>query len=388
MPNSRNGSSRVVVLGAGIVGASIAYRIAARGFAVTLIDKALPGGGASSHSFAWINAGLKAPLDYHNLNRRSMDMWEQFAAKIADDGDSASVGLCWGGKVSWVTEPNEAERLESEVRQMQAWGYPSRLINAAELRELEPALAVDSAAAAEYSENEAQVEPQMVVDACVRRLSELGGTVLTNTEVVGLSQSHDGRVKAVETTSGAIECDTVALAAGTDVTPLAAMAGVHVPQYRSPGVVIRTNPLPRVLESVPVIYAPASVDGRQEIHIRQCADGRMMIGEGNQESLAEDDSQAHADDLLDRARRFLPALNGARAVPVPVGWRPMPLDGYPIMGFTREAPNMYIALTHSGVTLAPLLSQLAMLEICDGAVVDAVLSPYRLGRFAGMKAAN
>ena len=382
MPNRDNGNSRVVVVGAGIVGASIAYRIAARGYAVTLIDKASPGSGASSHSFAWINAGLKAPLAYHNLNRRSMDMWEQFAARIADDGDSASVGLRWGGKVSWVTERDGAERLQSEVRQMQAWGYPSRIISVAELRELEPSLAVDGAAAAEYSENEAQVEPQMVVDACVRRLSELGGTVLTNTEVVELSQSDDGSVRAVETTSGEIECDIVALAAGTDVTPLAAMAGVHVPQYRSPGVVIRTNPLPRALQNVPVIYAPASADGRQEIHIRQCADGRMMIGEGTQESLAEDDSQEHADDLLDRARRFLPALDGARAVAVPVGWRPMPLDGYPIMGFTQEAPNLYIALTHSGVTLAPLISQLSMLEICDGAVVDAVLSPYRLERFA------
>ena len=59
----------------------------------------------------------------------------------------------------------------------------------------------------------------------------------------------------------------------------------------------------------------------------------------------------------------------------------MPLDGYPIMGFANEAPNMYIALTHSGVTLAPLLSQLAMLEICDGATVDSVLAPYRLDRF-------
>lgn len=388
MPNWHNGSSRVVIIGAGILGASIAYRIAARGFAVTLIDKASPGSGASSHSFAWINAGLKVPLDYHNLNRRSMDMWERFAANIADDGDSASVGLRWGGKVSWVTEPDRAERLKSEVKQMQAWGYPSRLISAAELRAIEPALAVDSVAAAEFTENEAQVEPQMVVDACVRRLSEIGATVLTNTEVVGLNQSRDGSVRAVETTSGAIECDTVALAAGTYVTPLAAMAGVHVPQYRSPGVMVRTSPLPRVLQSVPVIYAPASADGRQEIHIRQCTDGRMMIGEGTQESLAEDDSQAHADELLDRARRFLPAINGASAIPVPVGWRPMPLDGYPIIGFTQEAPNLYIALTHSGVTLAPLISQLAMLEICDGAVVDAVLSPYRLERFVGMKAAN
>ena len=108
----------------------------------------------------------------------------------------------------------------------------------------------------------------------------------------------------------------------------------------------------------------------------------MMIGEGSQESLAEDDSQAHADDLLERAGAHLPALASAEAIPVPVGWRPMPLDGYPILGFTGEAPNMYIALTHSGVTLAPVISQLAMLEICDGAVVDSVLAPYRLTRFA------
>ena len=148
--------------------------------------------------------------------------------------------------------------------------------------------------------------------------------------------------------------------------------------------VIRTNPLPSLLEYVPVIYAPASGDGRREIHFRQCADGRMMIGEGDQESLAEDDSQAHADDLLDRARRYLPGLEDAEAVPVPVGWRPMPLDGYPVMGFASEAPNLYVALTHSGVTLAPALSQLAAQEICDGVLADAALWPYRPERFAAM----
>ena len=107
---------------------------------------------------------------------------------------------------------------------------------------------------------------------------------------------------------------------------------------------------------MPVVYAPALGDGRREIHIRQCADGRLMIGEGDQESLAEDDSQAHADDLLARARRYLPGIGDAQAIPVPVGWRPMPLDGYPVMGFAAEAPNLYIALTHSGVTLARCLA--------------------------------
>lgn len=375
-------SPHITVIGAGIVGVSIAWRIASRGFQVTLIDKRAPGGGASSHSFAWINAGSKQPIHYHNLNRRSLEMWDHFATVIADDGDSASVGLRWGGKVSWEVEAEGAARLVAEVGQLQSWGYPTRLISASELAELEPSLSIDEVAAAEYSENEAQAEPQLVVDACVQRLSEFDATIYTNTEVIGFSRTDDSRISAVETTAGDIECDTVVLAAGTDITSLAAMAEVNVPQERSPGVVVRTTPLSPVLRNVPVVYAPAMEDGRQEVHIRQCADGTMMIGEGNQESLAEDDSQAHADDLLKRACAHLPALAGAEAIPVPVGWRPMPLDGYPIFGFASEAPNMYVALTHSGVTLAPVLSQLAMLEICDGAVVDSVLGPYRLERFA------
>lgn len=372
----------IVVIGAGILGASIAWRLSQRGRRVTLVDKAEPGSGASSHSFAWINAGSKEPLHYHNLNRRSLEMWENFASAISPDGSSASVGLRWGGKLSWEITVAGAERLASEVRQLQSWGYPTRLIDSSELSELVPTLELGAVSAAEHSENEAQVEPQMIVDACVARLSELEASIHSNTEVVGFSRTADGRINAVETTSGDIVCDEVVLAAGTSVTSVAAMAGVNVPQDRSPGVVIRTNPLPPLLENVPVVYAPTLEDGRQEIHIRQCVDGRMMIGEGSQESLAEDDSQAHADDLLDRASRVLPKLADAEAVPVPVGWRPMPLDGYPIFGFAAEAPNLYIALTHSGVTLAPVLSQLAMLEICDGAEVDSVLGPYRLGRFS------
>ena len=384
IPISRN-PSHVAIIGAGIVGATIAWRIASRGYSVTLIDKAEPGSGASSHSFAWINAGAKEPLHYHNLNRRSLDMWQRFAAGLADDGDAASVGLRWGGGVSWEADEDAAQRLASRVRLMQSWGYPSRLISASELSELEPSLDVGDVAAAEYSENEGQVEPQLVVDACVRRLAEWHATVHTQTELVGLSSDKSGRIVAVNTTSGDIECDFVVLAAGTETSALASMAGVHVPQAESPGVVIRTTPVPELLRNVPIVYAPGLGDGRQEIHIRQCADGRMMIGEGTQESLAEDDSQAHADDLLERACHYLPGLAGAEAIPVPVGWRPMPLDGYPIMGFTPEVPNMYIALTHSGVTLAPVLSQLAALEICDGVNADDVLSPYRPTRFAKTK---
>ena len=383
-----DGALDVVVIGAGILGAAIAWRIAARGRRVTLIDRGEPGGGASSHSFAWINAGAKEPIGYHNLNRRSLEMWPRFAAALGDDGDPDNVGLRWGGKAAWERAPDAAAALIARVRQLQSWGYPTRLIDAAELAELEPALDIGPASgivAAEYSANEGQVEPQLVVEAALRRLSEREAGVMSGTAVTGfVSDGDDGRISAVQTTAGDVVADTVVLAAGTDTTALAALAGVSVPQAESPGVVIRTTPLPRLLHNVPIVYAPPLGDGRREIHMRQCADGRLMIGEGDQESLAEDDSQAHADDLLARAAVYLPGLAGAAAIPVPVGWRPMPLDGYPVMGFAGEAPNLYVALTHSGVTLAPALSELAALEICDGARADAVLGAYRPGRFAGM----
>ena len=220
---------RAAVIGAGILGASIAWQLARRGVQVTLIDKGQPGQGASSHSFAWINAGAKEPVGYHNLNRRSLELWPRFAAAIGDDGDPDSVGLRWGGKVSWESDPAAAERLVARVHQLQSWGYPSRLVDADELKALEPALDVGPAAAAEHSPNEGQVEPQMVVDACLRRLEEMGCELAADTEVCGFEQAADGRVNGLLTTSGRQQADFVVMAAGTDTTRLASLAGVYVP---------------------------------------------------------------------------------------------------------------------------------------------------------------
>ena len=168
----RGNPQHVAVIGGGIVGATIAWRIASRGGRVTLIDKAEPGSGASSHSFAWVNAGAKEPIGYHNLNRRSLEMWARFSASLGDE-----VGLRWGGKIAWETDPDASEQLKARVSQLQSWGYPSRLVSAEELAELEPSLDIGPVSAAEYSDNEGQVEPQMVVDACIRRLRKLESSV-------------------------------------------------------------------------------------------------------------------------------------------------------------------------------------------------------------------
>jgi glycine/D-amino acid oxidase-like deaminating enzyme len=364
----------ITVVGAGIIGAAIAYSLAKRGAAVTVIDRGRPGGGATSHSFAWINATAKHPVSYHNFNRRSLGMWDRFAKDLDTD-----VGLRWGGQMEWAATADGAAELESRAAQLQAWGYPCQMLDGAQMAQLEPGLTPGQVTAAIYCELDGMVEPTVAAEACIGAAAKHGASVKLETEVSGLKV--DSSSATVVAGGETIAADVVVLAGGVDNTQLAAMAGITIPQQDSPGVVIRTNPIAQtLLSNVSVLYAPPLEPGRPEIHLRQCLDGSAMIGEGSQESLARNDTQPHADELLARAAEYVPGLKGASAIPVPVGYRPMPLDGFPVIGFSPKAPNVYLALTHSGVTLAPMMAQMATMEIIDGANVD-LLADYRPSRF-------
>ena len=88
-----------------------------------------------------------------------------------------------------------------------------------------------------------------------------------------------------------------------------------------------------------------------------------------------------ASESCDEAVGVLPGIRGVAVERVTVGHRVMPADEYPIVGFSDACPNLYVAAMHSGVTLAPLIGQLAALEILDGARVSS-LEPYRPSRFS------
>lgn len=379
---------RVAVVGAGIVGGAIAFHLARRGAQVTLIDAGDPGMGATSHSFAWINSFGKEPRHYGALNRRALDTWDRFARLL-----DADIGLRWGGQLTWAATDEDAEALARKVAGLQSWGYVARMIDEAEMLRLEPGLRPGTVKAAAYSDNDGHVQGTLVAQTCASRVQQLGGSLVFGSTVTGLA-THGGRVTSVQLAGGppprgsapdgvapaAVPCDAVVLAAGVDTTSLAEMAGVHIPQEKSPGVVVRTEPLPPVLRSVAALYAPAAGGEDRKVHVRQGTDGIVLMGEGSQESLARDDSPRHAAKILARASEYLPALAAATPLPVPVGYRPMPVDGLPVLGYTRTVPNLYVALMHSGITLAPLVGELATMEILDGARVD-ILEHYRPERF-------
>ena len=365
----------VVIVGAGIIGATLGYHLSLRdGIAVTFLERDIPGSGASGHSFAWANGFGKDPREYHTLNRRSLDMWYRLAHAL-----DADVGIRYGGEMRWENNPHRATQLRQRVRQIQTWGYPCRLITRAEMLALEPHLHPGDVLAASLSEADIHVETDTFIDVCLQRACEAGAVVHSQTAVTGFVV-REGRVVAVKTADAEFPCDVVVLASGVQTTELASLAQVQIPQQQSPGIVIKTTPCAEVLHNVAVIHAPSIDKDHQHLHLRQLSDGSLRIGQGTQEGINRNDSQQHADALLERARTYLPDIGDAKAISTPVGYRPMPLDGFPVLGFTESVSNLYVALMHSGVTLAPLVGEMATLEIVDDVQVDW-FAPYRPERF-------
>ena len=358
---------RVVIVGGGIMGASIGYHLAKRGAEVTILEKRRPGNGATEKSFAWINATFsKQPRSYYELNLLGIGGWRRLTEEFAGD-----LQIQWGGSVQWF-EPGapDAEKLKRNVRAHQQWGYPAHLVEEADVRRLLPAIAPGPVGAACQSEMEGTVDPMQALGVLLEHARKLGARVEYPCEATGISLSG-GRVRGVQTTRGPMEADFLVLASGVDTPRLARMAGVKAPLKESPGLLAHTTPQPRMLDRIAL--APGA-------NIKQNPDGRIVTGTDFEASGTLDTSRESGMKLLHKAEKFLDRLKGAELETVTLGHRVLPQDGHPIVGFTERCPNLYIAAMHSGITLSPLIGQVAALEILDGADVD-LLKPFRPARF-------
>src|SRR5579864_41594 len=175
---------RVVIVGAGIMGASIAYHLAKRGAQVTILEKQRPGCGATEKSFAWINATFsKQPRSYYDLNLFGIAGWRRLTVELAGD-----LHIQWGGSVEWF-EPGSADagKLVSDVRARAQWGYPTHLVDEAEIRRLLPKIAPGPIGAACHSEIEGTLDPMHGLGVLLRRAQQHGARLEYPCEVTGIS---------------------------------------------------------------------------------------------------------------------------------------------------------------------------------------------------------
>jgi glycine/D-amino acid oxidase-like deaminating enzyme len=369
-----NNHPRVIVIGAGIIGASIAYRLSRRTPNVTVLDAAKPGMAASRASYAWMNARPKPPREYHALSRMGLDAWSRLERKLRGD-----IGITWGGEVRWAATDDGAAELRDEVALMQSWGYPIRMINADELRSMEPALAADPITAAAYGDAEGHVDNSIAIPALLGAAIRNGGTVKVDSPVDEFFRDGD-QVTGVRTPTEELTADIVVLAAGYSTKDLAASVGLTYPQIESPGATVVTEPIDPIFQTVAAVHTPGDLPDPQ-MNFRQFPDGRVQVHGGTHFGSVGDTSVEDAEWMLSELEKFLPAIKGVAIDEWRRAMRPMPADGFPIIGFPSATPNLYLATMHSGVTLAAITGELAAMEIIDGARSDE-LDPFRYERFS------
>ncbi|HLE71177.1 MAG TPA: FAD-binding oxidoreductase [Vicinamibacteria bacterium] len=357
---------RIGVVGGGIMGASITYHLARRGAEVTLFEKTKPASGATANSFAWINATFsKKPHHYFHLNRLGALGYRHLERELGGD-----LEVQWGGSLEWYHEPDRARWLRQQVASHQSWGYPTRLVEVEEFKKLEKNVEPGDVAAASWSEEEGSLDPVRAAEVLVDHAARQGARVVFPCEVTAIDQKW-GRLTGVRTTAGDFELDVVVVAAGVDTAKLGAMAGIEVPLVESPGVLAHTKPGERLVDRV--VLSPGA-------HMKQKLDGRVVAGMGFGAAPSRSGTEEEGQKVLEAGRKYLPGLAKLSLEKVTLGFRPLPKDGYPLIGFPDGAPGVYLAVMHSGVTLCPIVSRLAALEILDGVEVE-LLASYRHSRF-------
>lgn len=358
MPDqSKFNQSSIIVIGAGIIGASLAYHLAKSGARVTVIEAAEPGGIATRNSWAWINASWGNPEPYFRLRRQSMADWRRLAAEVPE------IMVDWVGGLIWDLPRPE---LEAYAAEHAGWGYGIRAVDGAEALRLEPALSAAPDFALHVAE-EGAVDPTATALALLAA-AQRQGAVLRRERVLSLDVEA-GRVTGITTASGRQRADTIVIAAGAETASLAATADVKVPMSTPPGLLVATKPCVKLLNGL--VMSPS-------MHVRQLADGSLLAGADFGGSDPGRDALATATAVFAGLQRLLKKGEALVYDRYQIGYRPMPADGFPILGPAR--PGLYLAMTHSGITLAPLLGRFGAAEIL-GAGRDPLLAPYGWGRF-------
>jgi glycine/D-amino acid oxidase-like deaminating enzyme len=332
---------QVVVVGAGIVGASVAYHAARAGAAVTLVDAGQPGRGVTAESFAWVVTSGVRTGPGAGLRATATEEYRRVEAELP------GLPVTWSGSLSWRAAGDAPEA-----------GPGQEIVDGATVMGLEPHLQ-RAPEWAVWTPGDGAVDSVGVTERLVAGARDHGARVQLDTAVTGVRRDATGQVAGVETAAGPLSGATVVLAAGVATAELGASVGVDVPVEPSPCPLFR-------------LRAPAglvnTVVNTEDFDLRQVSADRLI---------AAADSP---DRTVAAVRSTFRDAGSVELLSTRVGARPMPADGEPIIGPVADVPGLYVAVMHTAVTLAPAVGRLVARELVDG-TVEPVLSGCRLDRF-------
>jgi glycine/D-amino acid oxidase-like deaminating enzyme len=364
---------KAIVIGAGIVGSGVAYRLAEAGANVTILEADRVGGGTSGISFAWTNSHSKEPRDYHDLNVAGMKAHAALTEEFP--------GQTWfhpSGSVAWRKTSQDREAMISNFERLKSWGYAIEWIDRMQLAELEPDIDIDRVGDAliTYCREEGYVDPVVYADAMVKAAQKRGAKLKAGVKVTDLAM-RNGAVTGIKGEDGALyEADVVVNCAGRWADAVVREPGLRLPLAPTTGFIVFTPPVATGIKRL--IHAP-------EVHLRPDGAGRLMVRTNAADNLVSLEmtpsaTMPQAVEIMRRAAEVIPALKTVKAEATRITARPIPKDGLSAVGPTPRVKGYYLVVTHSGVTLSPFLAKAVADEIVRGRTRPE-LESFRPSRF-------
>jgi glycine/D-amino acid oxidase-like deaminating enzyme len=247
-------------------------------------------------------------------------------------------------------------------------GPDERLLDATEVRQVEPRLRVPPMRALHLMSHGA-VDPVAVTQALVRASQDHGAQLIVNSAVTALTV-RDGRVVGVRASTGSLPADTVVVTAGVDAPMLCGPLGFDLPVAPSPALLMRFTGPPGLVRTL--VATP-------HLEVREAADGHLLVAASYNGEIGHEDLQRAGEEMLRRLVATFDAED-VHLVSVRLGTRPMPTDELPIVGPIPGVGGAYVAVMHSGITLAPTVGRLVASEVVNGVEAEQ-LAGLRPGRF-------
>ncbi|WP_400999137.1 NAD(P)/FAD-dependent oxidoreductase [Agromyces sp. GXQ0307] len=356
---------RVVVIGAGIVGAACALALVERGADVVVVDRVGVAGETSSRCEGNLLVSDKAPGPEADLAIASNAMWRELAERLDAErraGQPATEFEAKGGIV--VAFAGGEAALDRFADAQRATGIRAEAMDAAVLADAEPFLSPEVARAVHYPDD-AQVQPSNATQALLATALRRGAR-LEIAEVAG-GLGPPGRLAGVRTTAGSIAADVVVNCAGPWAGEVAARLGARLDIRPRRGVILVTTPMPqRVFHKVydsDYVGAVGSGDAALQTStvVESTPGGTVLIGSSRERvGFDERPGPAPAAAIAGKAVRLFPFLEHTMLLRSYVGFRPYAPDHLPVIGDDPDVAGLVHATGHegAGIGLAPATAEL------------------------------
>jgi glycine oxidase len=369
---------KVAIIGAGVIGLSIAWRLAARGASVAVFDKGAAGAGASHAAAGMLAACAEAEPGEEALvalGRDAQARWPAFAAELlATSG--IDVELRQEGTLVVALTADDQARLHHQLAFQQKLGLPLQWISAAETRRREPHLA-GKLAGAVLAREDHQVDNRKLA-AALRVAAEAAGARIHEHQPVTAISSSGRRVDGIMLADGSkVAADVVVLAAGSWSRSIEGLPTEFRPPVRpikGQMLALRMDPAAPLINHV--IWAPGA-------YLVPRRDGRLLVGATVEERGYDTALTAGGVlTLLEAAWRVVPAVEELPIDEMWVGHRPGSRDDAPILGEGPLKGLVYATGHHrNGILLTPITADAIARLVLDG-VADPVIHPFGIERFA------